>query len=212
MARDNEGSMLLRAHLYTSSPLFRCHTTSAFISSSGAAIATTHITRVLPSLPNPKLAPPHALYQHLAPSTQPQTATPKPLARILPPSTLIAKQLSTAHHSTTLFHAEHPECIGLPYPRNSVIDALPPPSQIKVLARNSPQQEVVLRTWHLAPLPLAAPPPAPTFQIYRTTKPTLTNSPATPTIHSPACFSCIWHIKIATSSTLLPSLATCCPC
>ncbi|PLW20529.1 hypothetical protein PCANC_13582 [Puccinia coronata f. sp. avenae] len=44
MARDNEGSTLLRAHLYTSSPLFRCHTTSAFISSSGAAIATTHIT------------------------------------------------------------------------------------------------------------------------------------------------------------------------
>ncbi|PLW36493.1 hypothetical protein PCANC_19257, partial [Puccinia coronata f. sp. avenae] len=57
----------------------------------------------------------------------PQTVTPKPLARILPPSTLIAKQLSTAHHSTTLFHAEHPECIGPPYPRNSVIDALPPP-------------------------------------------------------------------------------------
>ncbi|PLW23615.1 hypothetical protein PCANC_28577 [Puccinia coronata f. sp. avenae] len=40
-----------------------------------------------------------------SPSTQPQTATPKPLARILPPSKLIAKQLSTAHHSTTLFHA-----------------------------------------------------------------------------------------------------------
>ncbi|PLW11458.1 hypothetical protein PCASD_24483 [Puccinia coronata f. sp. avenae] len=53
---------------------------------------------------------------------------------------------------------------------------------------------------------------SPTFQIFRTTKPTLTNSPATPTIHSPARFLWIWHIKLATSSTLLPLLTTCCPC
>ncbi|PLW44608.1 hypothetical protein PCASD_05120 [Puccinia coronata f. sp. avenae] len=55
-----------------------------------------------------------------------------------------------------------------------------------------------------------APPPAPTFQISRTTKPTLTNSPATPTIHSPARFSWIWHIKPPPLSS--PPPPPCCPC
>ncbi|PLW53211.1 hypothetical protein PCANC_09747 [Puccinia coronata f. sp. avenae] len=53
MARDNKGSTLLQAHLYTSLPLFRHHTTSSFISSSGAAIETTHITSDLSSFLSP---------------------------------------------------------------------------------------------------------------------------------------------------------------